>query len=69
MNMNMNTEIFGRVTAEGNVAILVAETGEAVTRLDANVYPIGSDLSARYEHPAGIVLSADDAAKLGVVVE
>lgn len=59
---------FGRLNEDGNVIVL-HETGEAATRLDANVYPVGSQLSARNEHAAGIVLSREDAARLGLGIE
>jgi hypothetical protein len=59
---------FGRLNEDGNVIVL-HETGEAATRLDANVYPVGSQLSARNEHAAGIVLSRADAARLGLGIE
>ena len=49
-------EFFGRVNHDGDVMVLHVEDGLPATRLDAAVYPIGSALSARYEHPAGIVL-------------
>jgi hypothetical protein len=65
----MNREIFGRINENGDVAVLYVESGEAVTRLDANVYPVGSTLSARYEHPAGIVISRSDAKRLGLYIE
>lgn len=52
----------------GNARIL-HESGEMVTRIDANVYPVGSNCSARYEHPEGIVLTVEDAEKLGIEVE
>lgn len=61
-------EFFGRRTDDGHVIVLHL-SGEAATRLDASVYPIGSDTSARYEHPDGIVLTASDAAKLGIEIE
>jgi hypothetical protein len=61
--------IFGRINDAGNVAVFHAESGEPVTQLDAAVYPVGSNLSARYEHPRGIVLSRSDAARIGVEVE
>lgn len=60
---------FGRINEDGNVDVLHAEDGMAATRLDASVYPVGSDVSARYEHPAGIVLTRDDAAKLAIDIE
>lgn len=65
----MNTDqIFGRVNSDGNVAIFTAD-GDAVTRLDADCYPVGSDLGCRYEHPAGIVLSKLDTNKLHITIE
>jgi hypothetical protein len=60
--------MFYRINDDGN-AIILHENGEMVTRIDANVYPVGSDLSARYEHPEGIVLTVEDAEKLGIEVE
>lgn len=60
--------MFYRINDDGN-AIILHESGEMVTRIDANVYPVGSDLSARYEHPEGIVLTIADAEKLGIEVE
>lgn len=62
-------EFFGRINDAGNVDVLHVEDGAAATRLDAGVYPVGSDVSARYEHPAGIVLSRADADKLGIEIE
>lgn len=67
--MTNQTAIFGRLTDEGHVAILHVEDGEPVTRLDATVYPVGSSLSARHEHPQGIVLTRADADKLGIEIE
>ena len=66
--MNTN-EMFGRIDKNGNVAVLWKEDGEPVTRMDANVYPVDSDLSVRYEHPEGIVLSVEDAEKIGIDIE
>ena len=60
---------FGRVTPQGNVAVLHVDDGSAATRLDASVYPVNSELSARYEHAAGITLTTADAAALGLEVE
>lgn len=60
---------FGRLTDDESVAILHVEDGAAATRLDASVYPIGSALSARYEHAEGIVLRRADAENLGVEIE
>lgn len=52
----------------GRIAILDASTGEAITRIDADQYPIDSDLSTRYEHPGGIVLSLDTARRAGITI-
>ena len=63
-------EIFGRVNKNGNIDILHYDDGAPVTRFDANIYPVGSDmLSVRYEHPEGIVLTREDARKLGIPIE
>lgn len=50
---------------DGN-AVILWKDGGAVTRIDANVYPIGSNLSARYEHAAGIILTISDAESIGI---
>lgn len=60
--------MFYRLNSDGN-AVLFEDSGEQVTRIDANVYPVGSNCSARYEHPEGIVLTVEDAEKLGIVKE
>lgn len=60
--------MFYRINDDGN-AIILEDDGSIVTRIDANVYPVGSDLSARYEHPEGIRLTISDAEKLGIEVE
>lgn len=60
---------FGRINADGNVSVLHTEDGAQATRLDASVYPVGSEQSARYEHAEGIVLSKADADKLGIEIE
>ncbi len=64
-----NDMMFGRLDDSGNVQILYGTDGTAVTRIDANVYPISSGLSVRYNHPEGIVLSQGDAASLGIDIE
>jgi hypothetical protein len=60
--------MFYRINSENNAEIL-NDDGTAATRIDVNVYPIGSDLSARYEHPEGIVLTVADAVKTGIAKE
>lgn len=63
-------EVFGRINAQGGVDVLYAETGERVTRLDVDgVYPLGSELSTRYDHAEGIVISQEDAARIGLDIE
>ena len=60
---------FYRKNDDGNAVVLHFEDGSEVTRIDANVYPVGSELSARYEHPEGIVLTVADAKKIGIQSE
>ncbi len=80
MIKNMAREMVKRATVKNAItgmfyrkkngnAQIFHDSGEAATRIDANVYPIGSSLSARYEHPEGIVLSISDAKKLGIPEE
>ncbi len=61
-------QLYGRMDLDGNV-LLEDANGDIVTRIDADVYPVDSKLSARQEHPDGITLTRSDAAKLGVVIE
>ena len=61
--------IYGVENEEKNIVLLYADSGEAVTRLNENVYPVGSDFSTRYEHPEGIVLEREDAEKIGIEIE
>ncbi len=61
-------EFFGRLGEDGNVAVLRVEDCLPATRLDASVYPVGSQLSARHEHAEGIVLTFADAKRLGIKV-
>jgi hypothetical protein len=60
--------MFYRINDDGN-AIILEDDGSIVTRIDANVYPVGSNCSARYEHPEGITLTIEDAQRLGIEVE
>lgn len=61
--------VFGRINPDGNVDVLDVETGEAITRLDISVYPVGSQFSARYDHPEGITLTRADAERIGLEIE
>jgi hypothetical protein len=63
--MNNTNEMFYRVNENGD-AVVFHESGECVTKIDASVYPVDSDLSARYEHANGIVLTVADAEKIGI---
>ncbi len=60
--------MFGRINSDGSVDIF-DDNGLPATTIDANVYPVGSDVSTRYEHPEGIVLTREDAAGLGIDLE
>lgn len=63
-------DLFGRRRPDGNVDILHVDCGTAATRIGRpSIYPVGSDLSARHEHAAGIVLTPDQCAYLGIEVE
>ena len=66
--MKTITKMFGRINANNDVDVF-DENGEVVTRIDANVYPVGSSTSARYEHSEGISLTIDDAAKIALAIE
>ena len=66
--MNAISNLFGRINENGNVTVFEAD-GSAATRIDANVYPVGSSLSARHEHPNGIELTVSDAEKIGLAIE
>ncbi len=68
----MKMEIYGIKTNENTVAILHVEDGAAVTRFDDSMpvaYPVDSNVSALYEHPEGIVLTLEDAERLGIEIE
>ena len=66
----MDDNIFGRVNNRGHISLHYASDGGAVTRLDVvGIYPVGSNFGCRYEHPEGIVLTVEDAEKLGIEIE
>jgi hypothetical protein len=63
-------DVFGRAMADGTIAVLHVSTGEPVTRMDVDqVYPVGSPLSVKYEHPQGLVLRRADAERMGLEIE
>lgn len=69
---NQGDEIFGRKNDNGNIDVLYAHDGERVTQFDEDlplVYPVGSDLSAFYEHANGVEISQEDAKKIGLDVD
>lgn len=71
MRLVFDNGIFGR-SVENGVLLCWNDSGEAVTRLEKNMplaWPAGSDLSAHYEHPEGVVLSREDAGALGIEIE
>jgi hypothetical protein len=67
-NVMEEEKVFGRINEEGSVDLLHYETGEAVTRYEG-CWPLNSELSGAYEHPAGIELSVEDAEELGIEIE
>lgn len=61
--------IFGRINDQGNVNVLDSD-GYPVTRMDdCTIYPIDSQTSVCYEHPDGIVITKEDAEKIGLEIE
>ena len=66
--MNAINTMFGRINDNGNVTVFEAD-GSTAARIDANVYPVGSSTSARYEHPDRIELTVADAEKIGLIIE
>lgn len=67
--MTSTNEMLYRVNENGDADILHADDGSVITRIDANVYPVGSWVSARHEHPDGIVLTVADAESIGIRAE
>ena len=67
------SNLFYRLDSDGNAVILDGE-GMACCRIGeadggCSVYPIGESLSCAYEHARGIVLTVEDAQKLGIPSE
>lgn len=62
------TNYFYRLNENGN-AVVFNEDGEQATTIDSNVYPVGSSVSARYDHPNGIILTVEDAENVGILAE
>lgn len=62
-------EVFGRTNEAGDVELFEITDGDRATRLNADVYPVGSQLSTRYEHAEGITITRDDAERLGIEIE
>lgn len=67
--MTSVSTVFARRNDSGNFSILDNESGHPATRLDASVYPVGSDLGCRYEHAKGIVLTREDVIAAGIDFE
>lgn len=67
--MKNSNEMFYRVNENGDAVVLNCEDGSAVTKIDADVYPVGSAFSTRYEHAEGIVLTVSDAESIGIQAE
>jgi hypothetical protein len=60
--------VFYRINEQKNAEIF-EDSGERARRILANVYPVDSEVSARYEHPNGITLTISDAQKIGIAEE
>lgn len=60
--------LFGRKNDNGTVTVF-NQNGEIATRIDANIYPIDSELSAKHEHANGITITLSDAKKIGLSIE
>ena len=63
------SKYFGRINSNGNVDVLHTDDETRATTLDENVCPVGSNVSARYDHPQGIIFSLADAKKIGLMIE
>lgn len=61
-------QMFGLTNQDGTVSVFNND-GSVATRIDANVYPLGSHLCAKWEHPAGIALTMDDCAAIGLHID
>lgn len=69
-------ELFGRIRPDGNVDVLDAD-GCPATQIPTSmwwnvhptVWPVGSDLGIGYDHPEGIVLTREDAERIGLELE
>ena len=62
--------MFARVIpGTANCRILYCEDGRPVTRIDADLYPVDSEISTRHQHPEGIVLTIAQVDRLGIPVE
>ena len=59
--------MFARKNDDGNYEIFEND-GSAATKIDANVYPVGSNFSTRFEHADGIVLTMSDVEKLKIEI-
>lgn len=60
--------MYGRTEADGTISVWSMATGAAVTFMPADVKPVGSELSARKNHPLGIKLTRKDALAIGLEI-
>lgn len=65
----VSDEFYGITRDDGNIDIVHIDHGAPATRIDADIYPVASDLSTRHEHAAGIILTPEDADKLGLLID
>jgi len=59
-----------RLDSEGQICYFIGKTkGDKFVPPLYGVYPVNADVSTKYEHPEGIVITVDDANRLGIEVE
>jgi len=73
MSKSIDLTLFYRLDNDGN-AVILNEDGTQTTRIELDSYigvpyPVGSTVSVLWEHPEGIVLTVEDAERIGVVKE
>jgi hypothetical protein len=60
--------MYGLLESDGSISVWSASTSKPVTFMPADVKPIGSNLTARKNHPNGIRLTKADAKAIGLEI-
>ena len=70
-NLTDTHDVFGRANEDDDIVLLHCEDGDSVRRLDDvdGLYPVDSHFGVKYAHPAGIIITREDAEKFGIVIE